>query len=158
MGEANEVLVVDNHAGVRAVLDNILRHHGLGVRLASGVREAVRVYEGHRATIGVVLLDVVLDDGDGPAALALLREIDPSVRCCFFTGGASGYSDDELLALGAWWVFRKPVPSYAVLARTLAALIELPPREEGQTASRLPQNEIECPAASNMRAGGAQVG
>ncbi len=123
MSEATEVLVVDNDADVRAVLAATLRHHGLGVRLAAGVAEAVKAYAEHRPTIGVVLLDVLLDDGDGPAALALLREIDPSVRCCFITAGRSGYTDEDLLGLGAAHVFHKPLTDYSDLARKLQSVL-----------------------------------
>jgi CheY-like chemotaxis protein len=118
-----EVLVVENNTLVRGLLGVALRRHGLAVRLASGLAEALKVYEEHHPTIGAALLDVVLDDGDGPAALARLREVDPSVRCCFLTAGAGRYSDDALLALGALRVFTKPVSDYAELARTLEAII-----------------------------------
>jgi DNA-binding response OmpR family regulator len=123
MSGRSEVLVVDNDAGVLGVLDAALRHHGLGVRVASGVWEAAWVYAEHCSTVGGVHLDVGLGDGDGPAALALLREIDPSVRCCFITAGSSGFAEADLLALGVRHVFRKPVPSYAELARALQALL-----------------------------------
>src|SRR5262249_40818420 len=89
-----EILVVENNTPVRALLGLSLQRHGLAVRLASGMEEAVRAYEEHRAVIGAVLLDVVLDDGDGPATLARLREIDPYVRCVFLTAGTSAYSAD----------------------------------------------------------------
>ena len=42
----------------------------------------------------------------GPATLAALRAIDPTVRCCFVTGDPNLTAD--LLALGAVAVFVKP--------------------------------------------------
>jgi CheY-like chemotaxis protein len=61
--------------------------------------------------------------GDGLAALARLREVDPDVRYRFLTAGAGPHSEDDLLALGARHVFTKPVPNYAGLARTLEGII-----------------------------------
>jgi DNA-binding response OmpR family regulator len=118
-----EILVVENNAPVRVLLGVSLQREGLSVRLASGLAEAVEVYGERRATIGAVLLDVVLDDGDGPQTLARLREIDPSVRCCFITAGTSAYSEAALLALGALRVFTKPVSDHAEMARALEAVI-----------------------------------
>ena len=45
------------------------------------------------------------------------------VRCCFLTAGASAYSVDALLALGALCVFTKPISDHAELARTLEGVI-----------------------------------
>jgi hypothetical protein len=82
----------------------------------------VRAYGEHHPAIGAVLLDVVVDDGDGPAPLASLRETEPSVRC-FITAGTSACSADALLALGALHVFTKPVSEYAEIARTLKVIV-----------------------------------
>ena len=124
MGDRREVLVVDDDADVRRVVCLLLRSHGLAAREAAGGAEAVALYREHHGSIGVVLLDVMMPGLDGPGTLALLREIDPAVRCCFQTGGSGGYSADELLALGALKVFPKPAPSYAEMARTLEGFIE----------------------------------
>jgi two-component system OmpR family response regulator len=124
MEGAREVLVVDDDDEVRRVVCLLLRHHGLAVREASGGREAVDAYRAHRDSIGVVLLDVQMPGLDGPGTLALLNDVDPNVRCCFLTGGSGDYTADDLLALGALHVFRKPVPSYAELARTLDAILK----------------------------------
>jgi two-component system, OmpR family, response regulator len=118
-----EVLVVDDEDGVRRVVCLMLSAHGLGVREAAGGREAVDTYRGHRGTVGLVLLDVRMPGLDGPQTLALLREVDPAVRCCFLTGGSGDYSAADLLALRALRVFTKPVPSFADLARTLEGIL-----------------------------------
>jgi CheY-like chemotaxis protein len=123
VGGAREVLVVDDDGDVRLVVCLLLRSHGLAVREAAGGAEAVALYREHRGSVGLVLLDVRMPGLDGPRTLALLRDVDPTVRCCFLTGGSGDYSDDDLLALGALRVFHKPVSSYAELARTLEGII-----------------------------------
>ena len=45
---------------------------------------------------------------DGPATLLALRELDPSLPCCFMTGETGGQTPADLLALGARCVFLKP--------------------------------------------------
>src|SRR5262245_22397744 len=92
MDGAREVLVVEDKDDARRVVCLLLRHHGLAVREASGGREAVDAYRAHRDCIGVVLLDVLMPGLDGPGTLALLKAIDPYVRCCFLTGGAGDYT------------------------------------------------------------------
>jgi CheY-like chemotaxis protein len=114
-----EVLVVDDEPVLRTLLDAALRHFGFAVRLADGGREAVEIYRRHHATITLVLLDVRMPDLDGPGTLALLRQLNPHVRSCFMTGQAGQYTEEELLALGAARVFRKPFSGMAELTHAL---------------------------------------
>jgi two-component system, OmpR family, response regulator len=118
-----EVLVVDDDDDVRRVVCLHLRRHGLTAREASGGHEAVAAYRASGGAVGVVLLDVRMPGLDGPETLARLKEVDPSVRCCFLTAGAGGHTVDALLASGARHVFHKPVADFAGLARTLHAVI-----------------------------------
>src|SRR4051812_20455497 len=59
-GRRPEILVADDEAGVRKMLDVALRHYGFRVRLAAGSEEAVALYRRHRDTLSLVLLDVYL--------------------------------------------------------------------------------------------------
>jgi DNA-binding response OmpR family regulator len=85
-----------------------MRSHGFAVWLAGSGREAIELYRAHRDEIDVVLLDVKMPGLDGPGTLAALREIDPSVRCCFMTGDPGHYTPRMLVDLGAVIVFEKP--------------------------------------------------
>lgn len=102
------VLAVDDDASVRAVVVAGLRHEGFEVWLAADGREALEIYQRHRATIDVVLLDVRMPSLDGPQTLAALRKLNPGVCCCFMSGDPGSYSPDDLLRLGAAQLFRKP--------------------------------------------------
>jgi CheY-like chemotaxis protein len=101
------VLIVDDETGVRTVLDIGLRHLGLAVWQAAGGREAAEVFR-RQPHIHLALLDVRMPDLDGPDTLQILRGLDPTLPCCFMTGYAGKYSDEDLRALGAVHVFRKP--------------------------------------------------
>jgi CheY-like chemotaxis protein len=102
------ILVVDDEAGVRGVLDAGLRQRGFTVWLADSGREALQLYRRHRGAIDVVLLDVRMPDLDGPQTLAALRELHPHVRCCFMSGDPCSHTAEGLRDLGAAAVLPKP--------------------------------------------------
>jgi DNA-binding NtrC family response regulator len=102
------VLVVDDEPLVRAMLQAVLQRQGFAVWLADGGRAALELYQQHRGHVAVVLLDVRMPGLDGPQTLALLRQADPEVVCCFMSGHSGPYSAQDLLALGALHVFDKP--------------------------------------------------
>jgi DNA-binding response OmpR family regulator len=85
-----------------------LRRSGFAVWAASDGREAATLYQENRLAIDVVLLDVLMPDRDGPETLAVLRQVDACVRCCFMSGGTGKYSEAYLLDLGAIAVLQKP--------------------------------------------------
>jgi CheY-like chemotaxis protein len=88
------------------VLELALAREGLTVWSAANGPEAVELYQRHRDSISLVLLDVNMGGFNGPCTLAALRRINPAVRAAFVTGGPSEV--DELLALGAVAVLPKP--------------------------------------------------
>src|SRR5947209_5004974 len=100
------VLVVDDQADMRALLQTVLRHFGFTVRLAADGRSALEMYRAYRDDIAVVLLDVVMPEWDGPRTFKEIRAVNPMAVCCFITGESAGVSADELIALGAAHVAR----------------------------------------------------
>jgi CheY-like chemotaxis protein len=92
------ILVVDDEACVRNLLRIVLERTGFLVWLAADGREAVDLYRRHCPEIALVLLDVRMPVLDGPATLAILRRINPTVTCCFMSGNAAEYSENQLLA------------------------------------------------------------
>ena len=118
-GVGCEVLVVEDEPAVLRMLDFALRCHGFLVRAASGGGAAVGLYERHRGTVDVVLLDVRMPGMDGPRTLAALRRIDPGVRCVFMSGNTGEYRAEQLLALGAARVLPKPFSSIDEVVRVL---------------------------------------
>ncbi len=119
--ESPGVLVVDDQADMRALLQTVLRHLGFRVWLADGGKAALALYRVHRDEIAVVLLDVVMPEWDGPKTLAEIKAVNPMAVCCFVTGESASVSADSLIAMGAAHVVRKPFEPVA-LARTLWSL------------------------------------
>ncbi len=129
------VLVIDDEPAIRALVQLGLEEHGLSVMTAENGRHGVEVYRAHQHRIGVVLLDVKMPDLDGPKTLPLLQQISPQVCCCFVTGDTGVYDEEELLALGAVKVLRKPF-SLGLLAELMRQMLsnvaqgEAPERRE----------------------------
>jgi anti-anti-sigma factor len=123
---APTVLVVDDEPVVLCVLAARLRLEGYKVWVAGHGRQAVEFYQQHRDEVSVVLLDVLMPGLDGPHTLAALRNIRPTVPCCFMTGDPTPYTEEGLLEMGAVRVFRKPFVFTEVID-TLNQLTRRPP-------------------------------
>jgi DNA-binding response OmpR family regulator len=118
------ILVVEEEEGIRSLLQLALSAAGFKVLLQSNGRDAVKLYRNHTSAIHLVLLDVRMEGLDGPGTLALLRQIDNQVRCCFMTGDTSADREQELLALGGLHVFRKPFSSLTDLTDRLWSFVD----------------------------------
>jgi CheY-like chemotaxis protein len=121
---AHGVLVADDDADVREVLNVSLLREGFSVWLAADGHEALDVYRDFSETIDVALLDVRMPGLDGPRTLAALRETNPQIRCCFMTGDLGSYTEQRLYRLGADVVFTKPF-RLSDVAQVLRALAQL---------------------------------
>jgi CheY-like chemotaxis protein len=102
------ILVVDDEAFIRGLLNIALRRQGFAVWLAAGGQAAVDLYRRHHDKIDAVLMDVRMPVRDGPQTLAELRAINPEIACCFMSGDLGGYSAETLRDLGAAAMLRKP--------------------------------------------------
>lgn len=85
---------MDDEALVRNVAGKMLEFLGYEVVLAKEGREAVSLYQAHKASgapFDAVILDLVVPDGlDGGKTLAELLQIDPAVKGII----SSGYGDN----------------------------------------------------------------
>lgn len=116
------VLIVDDEAGVRQLLREVLTSLGLNVWEADDGLKAVDLYSQLQKEIVLVLLDVRMVGLDGPNTLARLREVNALVPCWFMTGHAGGYSEAQLLQAGARGVVSKPFRFAEVAALVQRAL------------------------------------
>jgi CheY-like chemotaxis protein len=106
--EAPGVLVVDDDPLLLNLISRVLKASAFSVWTASSGAEAVAAFREHHHEINVVLMDVRMPGQDGPATLAHLRRINPSLCCCFMTGHSGDYTTADLLAFGARYCFDKP--------------------------------------------------
>jgi CheY-like chemotaxis protein len=115
------VLVVEDEAALRTMLQRGLELYGFTVWTAPGGREALALYQAHRDAIAVVLLDVQMPGLDGPHTLQAVKALNPDVPCCFMSGHTGEYTAEQLRELGAAHLFAKPF-RLADVARVLRGL------------------------------------
>lgn len=102
------ILIADDEPTVRNVLHASMQQQGFAVWLAADGPEALELYQRHRASIDVVLLDVTMPGLDGPGTLAALREMNPAIQCRFMSGDLGNYGEAHLGHLSASAFIRKP--------------------------------------------------
>jgi CheY-like chemotaxis protein len=85
------VLVVDDEASVRSVMQRALERAGYRVLSADDGDVGVDLFRAHASEIQVVVLDVTMPRMGGVEALSHMRAIDPRVRVVL----SSGYSETE---------------------------------------------------------------
>jgi CheY-like chemotaxis protein len=102
------VLLVDDYGDVRAVTAAYFERGGFQVELAASGREALDFYQRRGNEIDVVVHDVCMPVLDGLETLRRLREFNPAVRCCFFSGSLGPYTEQDLREAGGGAVLRKP--------------------------------------------------
>ena len=87
------ILVVDDEAVVRDVVELILRNTGFDVLTASSGQQALEIYGAEKKKIRAVILDLTMPGMDGLATFERLQMLDPDVRALL----SSGYSGDTLI-------------------------------------------------------------
>jgi two-component system response regulator AtoC len=104
-----QILVVDDDAGFRALLDTILKAEGYETETAGSVAEAIRA--GSRRQFHLVLTDLKLPDGDGLTVLRRWRENGMNTPFIIITGFGTVPSAVEAMKLGASDYIGKPLSS-----------------------------------------------
>ena len=103
------LLVVDDDPQTCAVLKTYFGRHGYEVSTASGAGEALRMASG--GNFDLVLLDLLLPDGDGLGTLEKMKAGRPEVPVLIITGmGADEGLLEESLAAGAAGYVSKTLP------------------------------------------------
>jgi two-component system, cell cycle sensor histidine kinase and response regulator CckA len=86
------LLIVENEAAIRNLLQMALRKNGYTVLAAESGREALDLVSTHSGPIHLLITDVMMPDIDGPELVRRLSVIRPETRTLFM----SGYMDDAL--------------------------------------------------------------
>jgi two-component system, cell cycle sensor histidine kinase and response regulator CckA len=86
------LLIVENEAAIRNLLQVALQRNGYTVLAAESAREALALVRSHTGAIHLLITDVVMPDMDGPELVGHLSTIRPETRTLFM----SGYMDDTL--------------------------------------------------------------
>lgn len=102
------LLIVDDDDLLRNTTGRLLRHLGFQVLEASGGRQALQLFEAHRADIGLVILDLVMPEMTGDETFHRLRAMDPNLRVVLMTGFVEESRARALLEAGARTLLLKP--------------------------------------------------
>ena len=86
------LLVVENEAAIRNLLQIALRRSGYTVYAAESGRDALDLVRGHGRAIDLLITDVVMPDMSGPELVRQLAVVRPGVQTLFM----SGYRGEEL--------------------------------------------------------------
>jgi DNA-binding NtrC family response regulator len=115
------VLLVDDEAGLTAILAKRLSSRGLTVRTASSGEAGLETLR-HSPDIGVAVLDINMPGLDGLETLAALKSIRPDVEVIILTGYPSPEGALEGMRLGAFEFLTKPCDMEELHTRVLEAL------------------------------------
>jgi DNA-binding NtrC family response regulator len=113
-GDAPRVLVVDDDAGVRYTLREILETEGLRVDEAADGEEALARWDAVRAPL--VVTDLRMPRLDGMQLLAALLGRSPPPRVVLITAHGSERQAVEAMKAGAYDYFKKPFETEELLA------------------------------------------
>ncbi|HPP80563.1 MAG TPA: response regulator, partial [Deltaproteobacteria bacterium] len=102
------ILLIDDEAMIRDVGKRMLESLGYRVITASGGKEGLTLFEQHRGSVSLVILDMIMPEMGGKETFAMLRRMDPAAKVLL----ASGYSLDshaqELMDHGCDGFIQKP--------------------------------------------------
>jgi PAS domain S-box-containing protein len=91
------ILLVEDEAGIRALVRKILRREQYNVLEAGSAQEALAMASSQAAQIDLLITDVMLASASGRALAESIRETRPDLKVLYI----SGYTDDDAVRSGA---------------------------------------------------------
>jgi len=124
-GRGETILLVDDEAAVRSLIEEILSRFGYRVLTAPSGEKALRVFEKHRSEIALVILDLIMPGMGGMRCLEELLRRAPELKILVASGYSAGQSVRDALNLGAREFVSKPY-SVRALLRVVTSTLEEP--------------------------------
>src|SRR5687767_3582429 len=116
----HRVLIVDDEAGIRQALKQVLEYEKLVVKLAASGGEAITIYPDFRPHL--VFLDVKMAGLDGLETMARLRALDPTAQIVMISGHATIATAVEATQRGAFDFLEKPLDTDRLLVTVRNAI------------------------------------
>jgi two-component system nitrogen regulation response regulator NtrX len=122
---SHRILIVDDEAGIRQALKQVLEYEDMVVRVTSSGGEAITVYPEFRPHL--VFLDVKMAGLDGLETLTRLRDLDSKAQIVMISGHGTIATAVEATQRGAFDFLEKPLDTDRLLVtvRNALALSEL---------------------------------
>jgi two-component system nitrogen regulation response regulator NtrX len=117
---SHRVLIVDDEAGIRQALKQVLEYENLEVRVASSGGEAISLYSEFRPHL--VFLDVKMAGLDGLETLTRLRALDGAAQIVMISGHGTIATAVEATQRGAFDFLEKPLDTDRLLLTVRNAL------------------------------------
>ncbi len=143
---SHRILVVDDEAGIRAALRQLLEYEGYTVLQASSGDEALATYADQRPHL--VLLDVKMAGLDGLATLRRLRELDAEAIAIMISGHGTIATAVEATQAGAHDFLEKPLDTNRVLVTIRNALKHVALEREVRTLKAVVEQHHEIVGSS----------
>jgi len=157
---SQRVLIVDDEAGVREALKQVLEYEDLEVRVASSGGEAIGLYTEFRPHL--VFLDVKMAGLDGLETLSRLRAVDPRSQIVMISGHGTIATAVEATQRGAFDFLEKPLDTDRLLLTVRNALAHGDLMGENARLRQASESRYEMvgasPALESVRALIAKVG
>ncbi|MBA3522723.1 MAG: sigma-54-dependent Fis family transcriptional regulator [Gemmatimonadales bacterium] len=117
---SHRVLIVDDEAGIRQALKQVLEYEDLEVRVAASGGEAISIYTEFRPHL--VFLDVKMAGLDGLETLTRLRDLDAPAQIVMISGHGTIATAVEATQRGAFDFLEKPLDTDRLLLTVRNAL------------------------------------
>ena len=147
------ILIVDDEAGVRQVLEQVLQEDGFQVTLAADGRSALKLFEEN--PFPLVIADIVMPEMNGIELLQSIRKLNSTTQVIIITSYASVETAVEALRCGAYDYLFKPFESLDLVsaaARRALERIELE-RENRRLLAKLQDQNRELEVRVKKRTG-----
>src|SRR6202795_3451989 len=131
-GAMNNVLIVDDEAGMRAALEANFRRRGWRVQTAEGVGDALGKFRA--APSSLVVTDMRMGDGDGLQVMQGVRTLAPETPVIFLTAYGSVPGAVQAIREGACDYLQKPV-SFEQLEAAAERFVAGEPEDETSRAA-----------------------
>ncbi len=124
LGAGELVLVVDDEATIREITKTSLETYNYNVLVANDGIDAIAMYAEHKDNVGVVLMDMMMPNMAGPAAISILKRMNPSVKIIAVSGLASSDKVKAAMEAGVSAFLSKPYTAQELL-KTLNIVLNL---------------------------------
>jgi len=117
------VLLVDDEDIIVSIGEKILKRMGYDVITAKNGKEAIELYKENKASVDIVVLDMIMPEMGGGETYDKLKEINPSVRVLLSSGYSIEGQASEILKRGCDGFIQKPF-RMRLLSRKIRELLD----------------------------------
>ena len=121
-GHGEAILLVDDESTVLKVMARSLEKSGYRVIPAEDGEKGFALYSQHQRDVSLVITDMAMPGMDGPALIAALKKLNPSVKIICTSGLGSSSEKNSVSELGVHAILSKPCNSRIILQAIQDAL------------------------------------